>query len=60
MFILSYISRALGFWSVNNISIYKSSEWKAFKNIKFLCEISNKCSSDLLGANVYKTLESIN
>ena len=58
MFILSSISRGLDFWSVNHTSIYENSELKVFKNIKFLGEISNNWSNDLLGTNVYKTLES--
>ena len=58
MLILSSISRGLEFWSVNHTSIYENSELKAFKNIKFLGEISNNWRNDLLGTNVYKTLES--
>ena len=58
MFILSSISSGLEFWSVNHTSIYENSELKVFKNIKFLGEISNNWSNDLLGTNVYKTLES--
>ena len=53
MFILSPISSGLEFWSVNHTSRYKNSELTVFKNIEFLAEIPN----DLLGANVYKTLE---
>ena len=58
MFILSSISRGLDFWRVNHTSIYEISETKVFKNIKFLGEISNNWPSDLLGTNLYKTLES--
>ena len=58
MLILSSISRGLEFWSVNHTSIYEKSELKAFKNIKLLGEISNNWRNDLLGTNVYKTLES--
>ena len=58
MFVLSSISRGLEFWSVNHTSIYENSELKAFKNIKFLGEISNNWRNDLLGTNVYKTLQS--
>ena len=58
MFVSSSISRGLEFWSVNHTSIYENSELKAFKNIKFLGEISNNWRNDLLGTNVYKTLES--
>ena len=58
MFILSSISSGLEFWLVNDISMYKSSELNIFKNIKFLFEISNNWPNDVLGTNVYKTLES--
>ena len=58
MFILSSISRGLDFWWVNHTSIYEISETKVSKNIKFLGEISNNWPSDLLGTNLYKTLES--
>ena len=58
MFILSSISRGLDFWWVNHTSIYEISEIKVSKNIKFLGEISNNWPSDLLGTNLYKTLES--
>ena len=57
MFILSSISRALELWSVNHTSIYENSELNIFKNIKFLVEISNNWRNDILGINVYKTLE---
>ena len=57
IFILSSISIGLEFWSVNDTSIYENSKSKAFKNIKFLCEISNNWPKDLLGTNVYKTLQ---
>ena len=57
MFILSFISRSLEFWSVNHTSSYENSELKDLKNIKIFGEISSNCSNDLLGANVYKTLE---
>ena len=40
-----------------NTSIYEHSEIKVFKNIKFLGEISSNWPDDLLGTNVYKTLE---
>ena len=58
MFILSSISSSLEFWSVTHASIYKSAWVKSFKNIKFFGEISSNWPSDLLGTNVYKTLES--
>ena len=57
MFILSSIFSGLEFCSVNRTSIYENSESKVFKNIKFLDEISNNWSNDLLRANLYKTLE---
>ena len=57
MFILSSISSDVEFWSVNHTSIYEKSESNVFKNIKFLGEISNNWRNDLLGKNVYKTLE---
>ena len=56
MFILSSISRELEFLSVKHTSIYKNSESKLYKNIKFSGGISNNWPSDLLGTNVYKTL----
>ena len=58
MFISSSISRGLEFGSVNHTSIYENSELKVFKNIKFLREISSKWPNNLLGTNVYNTLES--
>ena len=51
------ISRGLEFRSVNHTSIYGNSESNVFKNIKLLGEISNNWPKDLLGKNVYKTLE---
>ena len=58
MFILSSISKSLKFWSVNHTSTNEDSEPKGFKNIKFFGEISNNLPNNLLGINVYKTLES--
>ena len=58
MLILSLISSSVQFWLVNHYSIYKYSESKVFKNIKFLAEISYNWPNDLLGTNVYRTLES--
>ena len=58
MFILSSISSGLEFWSVNHTLIYQNSESKVFENITFLGEISHNWPNDLLGINVYKTLES--
>ena len=57
MLILSSISSGLEFWSENQTYI-KIANQKLFKNIKFIGEISNNWSNDLLQANVYKTLES--
>ena len=57
MLILSFISRELEFWSVNFPSIYKNSESHVFTNIRFSGKISNNWPNDLLGTNVYKTLE---
>ena len=58
MFIFSPVSSGLEFWSVNHTSIYKNSEWKVFKNIKCLVEVSCNWPNDLLETIVYKTLES--
>ena len=58
MFVLSPISRGLKFWSVNHTSLDEISELKDFKNINLFGEISSNWPNDLLGANVYKTLES--
>ena len=58
MFILPSTSIGLEFWSVNHTSICENSESKVCKNIIFLGEISNNWPNDLLGTNVYKTLES--
>ena len=57
IYILSSISSSLEFWSENHTSIYENSEPKVFKNIKFVGQISNNWPKDLLGTNVYKTLE---
>ena len=57
MFILCSISSGLEFSSANHTWIYENSEAKVFKNIKFLGEIANNWQNDLLGINVYKTLE---
>ena len=58
MFVLSFISSSLEFWSANHTSIYENSELKVFKNVKVLGEISNNWPNHLLETNVYKTLES--
>ena len=55
--ILSSISRGLEFWPVNYTSIYGNSESSVFKNIRVSGEIPNNWPKDLLGTNVYKTLE---
>ena len=39
-------------------SIYENSELKVLKNIKVFSEISRNWPNDLLGANIYKALES--
>ena len=57
MFILSFFLTSLEFSSVNHTSIYKKSESKVFKNIKFSGEIFNNWQNGLLGTNAYKTLE---
>ena len=57
MFILSSISSGLEFWFVNHTSIYENSEWNVFKNINLSGEIFNNWPNDLLGTNIYKTLE---
>ena len=57
IFILSSISIGLEFLSVNQTSTDESSESNVFKIIKFSGEIFNNWRNDLLGANVYKTLE---
>ena len=58
MLILSSISSVLEFWSIIHTSIYEHSESNVSKNIKILGEVSNNWPNDLLGINVYKTLES--
>ena len=57
MFIWFFIPRGLKFWSENHISIFETSESKVCKNIKLSGEISNNWPNNLLGTNVYKTLE---
>ena len=56
-FILFSISSDLEFWSVNHTSIHENSESNAFKDLKFLTEISNNWANGLLGTNACKTLE---
>ena len=56
IFILSSISGGLEFWSVNRTLIYIKILWKVFRNITFWGKISNNWPNDLLGTNVYKTL----
>ena len=58
MFILSSISSSLQLWSENHTSIYESSELNVFKNIQILGEISSHWPNDVLGINIYITLES--
>ena len=58
MFISFSIYSGLELWSVNHSSIYEISELNVFINMKFLGEISNNWSYDLLGTSVYNTLES--
>ena len=58
MFILPCISTGLQFGSVNHTSIYENSKWNNVKNVKYLDEISNNWPNNLLGINIYKTLES--
>ena len=41
MFVLSCISSGLEFPSVNHTSNYESFEWKVFKNIKVLGDMSS-------------------
>ena len=57
MFILSSICSSLDYLSAKHTSTYKNSELNILKNIKFLVEIRNNWPNDLLGTNVYKTLE---
>ena len=38
--------------------MYENSEWKVFKDIKYLGEISSNWPNGLWGTNVYKTLKS--
>ena len=58
LFILSFISAGLEFWSVNHTSIYENSDSKVIENMRFSGEIFNKWPNDLLGTNLYKTYES--
>ena len=54
MYILSYLSSSLEFWSVNHMKI----QLKVFKNKKVLNKISINWRKDLLGTNLYKILQS--
>ena len=54
MFILSSFSGGLEFWSVNHTLIYENSESKVFLKKTFW---GDNWPNDLLGTNVYKTLE---
>ena len=58
MFILSFISSGLEIWLVNHTSLFENSESKIFKNMTFSGEISDNWPNDLLGTNVYNSLES--
>ena len=58
MFIFSFISSDSEFRSVNHTSIYENSKLVVLENIKFLGEISNDLSNDLLGTNVCRTFKS--
>ena len=61
MVILSFISSGLEFRSVNlnHTSINENSKLKLKKiYIYIYCEISSNWTNDLLGTNVYKTVES--
>ena len=58
MFILFSLSRGLEFCSVNRTAINENSELKVFKSTKFFGVISSNRPNNLLGTNVYKTLES--
>ena len=40
--------------------MYKNSELNAFKNMKFLAEISSNWPNDLLRTNIYKTFDVYN
>ena len=51
MFILSFNSRELEFWSVNHASIYKNSGSNVSKNTKFPGKISSNWPKNLLGTN---------
>ena len=53
-----YISLGLKCGSVNYSSIYEKYGLKVFKYTKFVGEISNNWPNNLLGTNLYKTLES--
>ena len=57
IFILFSFSGRSKFWSVTHTSIYENSESNFLQNIKFSGEVSNNWLKDLLGTNVYKTLE---
>ena len=45
------------FWSKNHSSTYGNSECNVFKSIKVLVEIFDNLPNDLLGTNIYKTLQ---
>ena len=57
MFILPSISRVLWFWYLNYTSVYENSESNVLKNLTFLGEISSNRPNDLLGTNIYNTVD---
>ena len=57
-FILSFISNDWLFWFANHTSIAWNSELNVFRKIWLFGEIFNRLPNDLLGTNLYKTLES--
>ena len=57
MFILSYISSGLEFWSVSHTSINENFELKIFKNFKLFGEISNNWPNGLVQTNVCKAFD---
>ena len=56
-FILSSVSSGLELWSANHTPLCENSESNVFKNIKFSGKICKNWPNDLLGANLYKTLD---
>ena len=58
MFTLFSIYSGLEVSSVNHASIKEKSDLKVFKKITFSGEIPNNLPNNLLGSNLYKSLES--